>query len=83
MPKGKGKKRCSEPTVGPSFMLVRWLKDEQVGVMPTNATHSEDEIKVKNDVRVKWGKSYYEAQILCLSGKSIFMPVLVIFCASL
>ena len=51
-----------------SFMLVRWLEDERVGVMPVSAAKPGLKPYVGAFVNVKWMRGYYEAEILCISG---------------
>jgi len=54
-PKGKEK----------TFVLVRWLEDETVSVMPLTAIHQDFTAHVGAVVRVKWGgRKYYDAEIL-------------------
>ena len=52
-----------------AFVLVRWLDDESVGVMPISAvkTNANNSVYVGAFVEVKWGRGY--AEILKLSGK--------------
>lgn len=54
------------------YMLVRWVEEESVGVMPSTAVHKEDKAKaiIGDIVRLKWsGKQYYDAEILKTSGE--------------
>ena len=43
------------------LMLVRWLVDETVGVMPTVNVMAGEAIQQGRTASVKWGKEYYKA----------------------
>lgn len=49
--------------------LVLWLEDDQVGVMPESAMKAGQILSVGSFVECKWGKKFYEARILKLSGE--------------
>lgn len=52
-------------------VLVRWLEDETVGVMPISAIAKEDKgINVFPGAiaKIKWKKLFYDAEILKVSG---------------
>ncbi|XP_019860258.1 PREDICTED: uncharacterized protein LOC100637058 isoform X2 [Amphimedon queenslandica] len=52
-----------------SFMLVRWLEDEKVGVMPVSAAKTGVKPYVGAYIDVKWTRGkYYEAEILRISN---------------
>lgn len=51
------------------FILVKWLADNSIGVMPQSAVHREDEVIKGQTVRVKWGSKFFSAQTLQLSSK--------------
>lgn len=54
------------------FMLVRWIEDEKIGVMPVSAVQKGNPVQVGAIVPVKWSAGkYYDAEILQLSGKYI------------
>ena len=52
-------------------VLVRWLEDETVGVMPMSAISKEDKGNVYPGAiaKLKWKKKLYEAEILKISGR--------------
>ena len=55
-----------------SYLLLRWIEDERVGIVPSSSVHSEDTQRVYPGaigVRVMFGKKYFEAQILKIDGK--------------
>lgn len=61
-PKGKEK----------TFVLVRWLEDETVSVMPLTAIHQDFTAHVGAVVRVKWSRrKYYDAEILKISRECV------------
>jgi len=49
--------------------LVRWLDDERVGVMPSSAVKNDEKAYVGSFVEFRWGKSFYDAEILKISRK--------------
>jgi len=49
--------------------LVRWLDDEQEGVMPSSALKNDEKAYVGSFVEFHWGKSFYNAEILKISRK--------------
>ena len=58
---------------GRGFVLVRWLEEESIGVMPVRSIHEDDHdrVFVGAFVRVKWTTNkYYDTEILKLSGKN-------------
>lgn len=51
-------------------MLVRWLEDEKIGIMPVTSVQKGNDVHVGAVVPVKWsGRKYYDAEILQLSGE--------------
>lgn len=47
-----------------SFMLVRWLEDEKVGIMPVSAAKTGAKPYVGAYIDVKWMRGkYYEVRI--------------------
>ena len=52
-----------------SFVLVRWPEDNSVGVMPTSAAEKGVELYPGAEVRMKWKKKMYDAEILKVSSK--------------
>ena len=53
----------------PKLMLVRWLTDESIGVVPTSSIQKGEIPNVGNVARVKWGSKFYEAEVLQVSSK--------------
>lgn len=55
-----------------TFILVRWLEDETVGVMPIGAVHAinHQEIKAGVEAKVKWGRKLFTAEILQISSNN-------------
>lgn len=55
------------------LMLVRWLADETVGVVPTSDAKIKkgETVEAGNTVSVKWGSKFYQAEILQISGKNV------------
>ncbi len=53
------------------FLLVSWVEDQTVGVMPMSAVHkdSAQNIVAGSVIKVKWSSKYYEAEIIKISGK--------------
>ena len=53
------------------FVLVRWLKDESIGVMPISAVHKDARVQahVGAVVDIKYGRRYYRAEIFQISGE--------------
>ena len=51
------------------FGLVRWIVDESVTVMPLSTLKKGYEAVVGNVVEMKFGRIYYEAEILRISGE--------------
>lgn len=51
------------------FCLIHWLQDDQVGVMPEKSIKERQSVSVGSYVECKWGKKFYEAQVLMLSGE--------------
>ncbi len=47
------------------FVLVRWLEEDSVGVMPTKAVHKEDaaSLVVGAMIRLKWNSTFYDAEL--------------------
>lgn len=62
------KKRSKEKL----FILVRWLVDETVGVMPLTALHRDCRAHVGAVVEVKYGRKFYQAEVLKISGECYF-----------
>ena len=57
------------------FILVRWLQDETVGVVPQSTVHKDDQrrVYVGSSLRVKYGRKFYEGEILQMSGNCHFL----------
>lgn len=52
------------------FVLVRWMEDETVGVMPISAVMEDYTPYSGAIVKMRWrGKKLYDAEILKISGK--------------
>ena len=52
------------------FVLVRWLDDETVSVMPLSAVCKDDRAYVGAVVKVRWnGWKLYDAEIMKISGE--------------
>ena len=53
------------------FILVRWLQDETVGVMPQSAVHKDAQSStyVGSMVQVKYGRKFYDAEILKIASE--------------
>lgn len=55
------------------FVLVRWLIDECVGVMPISAAQKGSDVSPGTIVKMKWsGKTFYDAEILSMGRVSEF-----------
>ena len=61
--------KCKQKSDSQRFCLLHWLEYDQVGVMPEKAMKNGKVVKVGSFVECKWGKKYYEVQILKLSGE--------------
>lgn len=53
------------------FILVNWVEDQTIGVMPLSSVRKEDaeNIAVGSVCQVKWGSKYFSAEVLKMSGK--------------
>ena len=52
----------------PQFCLVRWIEDDQVGVMPVSSVSKDSKPVVGAEVDMRWkGKAVYKAEILKIS----------------
>ena len=53
------------------FALVRWLDEEQIGVMPVSAAPNVESMFVGSITQMKWnkGKKLYDVEILKVSCK--------------
>ncbi len=51
------------------FLLVRWMEDETVGVVPVTAVKKGQEFDVGAYVETKFKKKFYESEVLKISGK--------------
>ena len=53
------------------YILVRWLEDESVGIMPISAVHKDSQAQthVGAVVDIKFGRRYYTGEILQISGE--------------
>lgn len=52
------------------FVLVRWVQDETVGVMPATAAGKGERLYPGLLTKMKWkGKKSYEVEILKISSK--------------
>ena len=49
------------------FILVRWLQDETVGVMPQSAVQKDSHVYVGAVTQVKYGRRFFDAEILKVS----------------
>jgi len=60
-------------TPAPDFVLVQWIEDDSVGVMPMTAVKAEEkERSVGAVVDIRWkGKKTYPAEILKISSEHI------------
>ncbi len=58
------------PPKNKRFMLVRWLVDETVGVMPLTSVKKDHTPRVGAYVEAKYQGKFYEAEILKISGES-------------
>lgn len=52
-----------------TFLLVRWLEEESVGVVPSSAVKKDQSVFAGSFADVKYQKKYYEAEILKISGE--------------
>ena len=54
------------------FVLVRWLDEDQIGVMPMSAIVKDKAVYVGAVVEIKWKpREVYDAEILKISSKAI------------
>lgn len=51
------------------YVLVCWLKEESVGVVPSCNCEDKSEIFPGSTTRVKYGRKYFDAQILQEDGE--------------
>lgn len=54
---------------GKKYCLVHWIEDDQIGVIPETYIKKGQMKSVSAYVDCKWGKKYYQARILKMSGK--------------
>ena len=52
-----------------TFMLVRWIGEESLSVIPATENRNGDTPIVGRCGEFKWGGKFYEGEILALSGK--------------
>lgn len=64
------------------LMLVRWLVDETVGVVPTSTVQKGETVEVGAIAGVKWGSKFYQAEILQISSKWLVCYACGLFLAS-
>ena len=60
-------KKCSK-----KFVLVRWVEEDSVGVMPIAAAPNSKDIYVGCFTKMTWtpkGKKLYDVEVLKISGK--------------
>ena len=50
------------------FILICWLEDEMVGVMPLTSVAKDEKLFVGAVVQMKWKTKYYETEVLKLAG---------------
>ena len=56
------------------FVLVRWLDEDQIGVMPISSIVKDKAVYVGAVVGIKWKPSeVYDAEILKISSKAIYI----------
>ena len=53
----------------PTFVLVRWVEDNSIGVMPVSAAEKGTRLFPGLTTSMKWRKKKYEAEILKISRK--------------
>ena len=55
------------------WLLVKWIEESSVGVMPAKCVHKEDQGQVAefSTVRIKWRAKFFDAEVLKLSGKCV------------
>ena len=56
------------------FVLVRWLEDENVGVVPVSAVHADSRVYVGALAKVKYDRKFYDAELLQTSGECVVLP---------
>lgn len=56
------------------FVLVRWLEDESVGVVPVSAVHADSRVYVGALAKVKYGRKFFDAELLQTSGECVVLP---------
>ena len=57
-------------TAKPS-LLVRWLLDETVGVIPSSAVKKDQKVCLGAFIDAKFNKKFYEAEVLMISGEKL------------
>ena len=64
------KRKSGESKGGQQLCLVRWVEDDQVGVMPVSSVSKDYKPRVGVTVDMRWkGKTTYKAEILKISSK--------------
>ena len=59
-----------------SFILVRWIEEENLSVIPASAAHSSTgEVYVGVFGDFKWSGKYYEGEVLGVSGESLYVSM--------
>lgn len=51
-----------------SYLLVRWIEEENLSILPCTASRSADKHYVGALDDFKWSGHYYEGEILKISG---------------
>lgn len=60
------------------FVLVRWLEDESVGVVPVSAVHADSRVYVGAHAKVKYGRKFYDAELLQTAGECVVLPTIYV-----
>ena len=58
-----------------SFLLLRWLIDEKVSIMPFSSAKKGTKVYTGVFGEFKWSGKFYEAEVLKISGEKIESPV--------
>ena len=64
--RASGKSKCQ------TYLLVRWIEEDSVGVMPSTALKKGQMPSVGVITELKYSSKFYEAEILKISGEGIF-----------
>ena len=57
---------------------MRWLEDESVGVVPLSAVHADSRVCVGANAKVKYGRKFYDAELLQTSGECVVLPTVYV-----